>query len=70
MKYHPDRGGDAKKFQEINEAYEILSDPNRKAQYDMGGQRGFGQGFHGDPFGNAGFGHNPFDDLLKILVNY
>jgi DnaJ-class molecular chaperone len=36
-KYHPDLGGDPEKFKEINQANDILSDPNKKAQYDMGG---------------------------------
>ena len=70
MKHHPDRGGDQKKFQTITEAYETLSDPDKKAFYDHGGgQRGdpFGGGFHefrsshpfnGDPFGN------PFEDVF------
>lgn len=34
-KYHPDLGGDPEKFKEINEANDILSDPNKKAQFDM-----------------------------------
>ena len=29
MKYHPDRGGDEKKFKEISQAYEFLSDPRK-----------------------------------------
>ena len=68
MKHHPDRGGDQKKFQTITEAYETLSDPDKKAFYDHGGgERQFGGGFHefrsshpfnGDPFGN------PFDDIF------
>jgi DnaJ-class molecular chaperone len=36
MKHHPDRGGDEKKFKEINEAYETLSDPQKKQMVDMG----------------------------------
>jgi len=52
-KYHPDKGGDASKFKEINEAYQILGDPQKRAQYDQFGvggnsQSGFGSG--GNPF--------------------
>ena len=36
MKYHPDRGGDEKKFKEIEEAYRTLSDPQKKQMIDMG----------------------------------
>lgn len=52
-KYHPDKGGDEKKFKEINEAYQVLSDAKKRAQYDQ-----FGRTFdYGD---NAGAG-SPFD---------
>lgn len=34
MKHHPDRGGDTSKFQEINAAYETLSDPSKRSQYE------------------------------------
>jgi DnaJ-class molecular chaperone len=34
LKCHPDRGGDTKRFQELNEAYETLSDQSKKQQYD------------------------------------
>jgi len=38
MKYHPDkRGGDAEKFKEINEAYDVLSNPEKKQMYDKFG---------------------------------
>lgn len=36
-KFHPDKGGDEKKFKEINEAYQILSDERKRAQYDQYG---------------------------------
>ncbi len=38
-KYHPDKkGGDAEKFKEVSEAYTVLSDDQKRAQYDMYGQ--------------------------------
>lgn len=36
MKYHPDRGGDEKKFKEISAAYDILSDPQKRQMFDAG----------------------------------
>jgi len=55
-KYHPDKGGDEKKFKEINEAYQVLSDQQKRAQYDQYG-RVFenGQPGGGNPFGDQGF---------------
>jgi molecular chaperone DnaJ len=48
MKYHPDRGGDAEKFKEINEAYQVLSDPQKRSQYDQFGTTY--EGMTGGPF--------------------
>lgn len=68
QKYHPDKkGGDEAKFKEISEAYAVLSDKKRRAQYDQfgsaGAQGGFGgaQGFGG--FG--GFDFSQFQDAFK-----
>lgn len=35
--HHPDKGGDARKFAEVRAAYELLSDPTRRASHDAGG---------------------------------
>lgn len=43
-KYHPDKGGDESKFKEINEAYQVLSDKEKRNQYDR-----FGKVFEGAP---------------------
>lgn len=61
-KHHPDKGGDSKQFQEINAAYQILSDSEKRAQFDRfgaaGGSNGFGAGRPGagdfGGFGQAG----------------
>ncbi|HUC31731.1 MAG TPA: molecular chaperone DnaJ [Candidatus Paceibacterota bacterium] len=54
--YHPDKaGGDETKFKEINEAYQILSDKNKRAQYDRFGSAEPMGGFGGSNAG-AGFG--------------
>jgi len=50
-KYHPDKGGDEKKFKEINEAYQVLSDQKKRQQYDQYGRVFDGAG---DGFANAG----------------
>ena len=45
VKHHPDRGGDANKFKEINAAHEVLSDPEKRKLYDRYGLEGLkGQG--------------------------
>lgn len=41
-KFHPDKGGDEKRFKEINEAYQILSDERKRSQYDQFGTVGEG----------------------------
>ena len=52
LQYHPDRNkedGAEGRFKEINEAYEVLSDPDKRASYDRFGHvgEGFGRGFEG-----------------------
>lgn len=45
MKAHPDKGGDPKKFQEIQNAYEVLTDPEQKEVYDKYGEEGLKKGY-------------------------
>ena len=61
-KYHPDKsGGDEKKFKEINEAYQVLSDKSKRSQYDQ-----FGQTFEGaGPGGGQGFGGFDFSGFQQ-----
>jgi len=69
--YHPDFNKDdndtEKKFREIKEAYDILSDPQKREQYDrFGHQDGFSGGASGfDGFGAGGFGFGGIDDIFE-----
>jgi len=75
MKYHPDLHKDdpdaAKKMAEINEAYEVLSDPEKRAQYDKFGAVGANVGGYDTAYGPfSGFGEDLFSDLGEILRNF
>jgi molecular chaperone DnaJ len=73
-KHHPDRGGSAAKFKEIAAAYEVLSDPDKRAQYDRFGHVGPDQHFDFDirDFTRARrdfeeFGFGSFDDIVDMF---
>ena len=69
MKFHPDRTGNDKtaetKFKEAKEAYDVLSDPQKKSMYDQYGTTDFGGGFGGRSQG--GFNASGFEDVFEDL---
>jgi molecular chaperone DnaJ len=76
--YHPDKGnGNADKFKEVNEAYQVLSNPDKRAQYDRFGSNfqnnagfnpGQASGFEGFDFSNFAQGFNvDFEDPFDIF---
>lgn len=71
-KYHPDMNpGDKEaeaKFKEVNEAYAVLSDADKKAQYDQFGHAAFDQSAGGSGFGGFG-GFSDFGDIGDIFGN-
>jgi DnaJ family protein A protein 2 len=56
IKNHPDKGGDPEKFKELAQAYEVLSDPEKRDIYDQYGEDALKEGM-----GGGGSGHDPFD---------
>jgi DnaJ-class molecular chaperone len=65
MQYHPDRGGDVSQFQEIQEAYDTLTNPDRRAQWQQ--QKNFANSMNHGPFG---FQFNFGPDLNDIIRQF
>lgn len=59
-KYHPDKGGDAERFKKISQAYEILSDPEKRMQYDQ---------FGDNPPPPSPFMDNIFEQMFQQKIN-
>jgi molecular chaperone DnaJ len=69
QQWHPDVNGDPaaqERFKEINEAYQVLSDPDRRQRYDMFGRAGVGGGSGEGDFGFGG-GFGGFSDIFDAF---
>lgn len=68
--YHPDlHPGDnaaAEKFKEVNEAYSVVGDPDKRGKYDRGELNADGSAGY-NPFGGGGFSASGFDDIFDIF---
>lgn len=77
-KYHPDLNPNdkqaAEKFKECNEAYSVLSDPQKRSIYDRGGMSfdngGYGGAYNSSNFNSSGFGASGFDDIFDMFSSF
>lgn len=60
MQYHPDKGGDETKFKQINEAYSVLGDPAKRAEYNNPPQPQY-------KFRSGNVGDDPFSDMMSQM---
>lgn len=67
MKFHPDRNPDDKaaedQFKTVNEAYQVLSDEEKRSIYDRYGK----EGLEGQGMGRGGFGGSNMDDVMDMF---
>lgn len=62
FEHHPDKGGDEKKFQDLSNAYNVLSDPQKRSDYDRTGTENPGRR-------NGGFQQQNAHDIFKHFFN-
>ena len=71
IKYHPDKNpgnkGSEDKFKELSQAYEVLSDPQKRATYDQFGHDAFTRSGRGGAGGGMGGFHDPFDIFSSVF---
>lgn len=66
--HHPDAGGDEEAFKAVTHAYQVLSDPGKRARYDRFGDDGTTSGgTAGDPFGFGAGGFGGIDDVIDAF---
>ena len=73
VKFHPDKNQDPdapERFREATEAYEVLKDPQKRAQYDQFGHGGMNGAFGAGGFGGGGFNVDLNDALESFLRNF